>query len=353
MKKHVLFIFTCIPFLVFAQTDTTKVEEIDFSEYANVEPAPEVKRFCTSKVLGQSPNKLLSIGYDYGLGQDLNHTSRFSKNANTNINGSGGLRLAANVPVISNTKWLVTAGANYASTTYNASQYDQSSYFTSQLIKNGLTTLGINTTVFKPLNDKKFLLAFASADANGAFQLNNENLGEYLQTPTYTVAAFYGIKRNDRSIIAFGVSRTYRPGALGYIPLILFNHTFESRKWGIEALFPARLALRRSFNPRNILFIGYELEGNSYRIIDQSKLSNSPYGNLQLRRSEIRPRITFERAVSGFIWFSAQVGMRLNYNFNVDDGDILRVIGDKRDYYMDNTLSNAMYFNIGLHLVSP
>ena len=73
---------------------------------------------------------------------------------------------------------------------------------------------------------------------------------------------------------------------------------------------------------------------------------NAAYNDLELRRSEIRPRITFEKAITDFIWVSAQVGYRLNYNFNIDQGDILRLIGSDKPYYMENTLSNPIYFQI-------
>jgi len=156
-------------------------------------------------------------------------------------------------------------------------------------------------------------------------------------------------------MIAFGISRTYRPGALNYIPLILFNHTFVNRKWGIEALFPARLAVRRTFNARNLLLIGYELEGNSYSILNSGPTLAvvSPYNDLELKRSEIRARLSYEKLITGFIWLTVQAGYRVNYNFNIDKGDELRLIGNKDPYFIENRLTNPLYFNIGIHLVSP
>lgn len=358
IKKITLTTFaSCILMIAFAQTDSIPPEEpIDFSQFANASVDNSVKRYCTSKVLGLSPNKLISIGYDWqGKQEVLNEISLggITLKDNMEIKSASGLRFTANVPVISNTKWLVSLGANYWRVNYNTGDAKPLSYFNNQLNTNGLTTLGLNATLFKPLNEKNFILSFISADANGAFKLDNSQLGEYLTSPKYTVAAFYGWKRNDRSMIAFGASRTYRPGAQGYIPLILFNHTFESKKWGIESLFPARLAVRRTINTRNLLFFGYELEGNSYSIINTTNPRNNFYDNLELRRSEIRPRITYERSLYQFIWLSVQVGYRINYNFNVDQGDDLRLLGSDAAYYMTNTLSNAPYFQVGINLVSP
>ncbi|MCE2741316.1 MAG: hypothetical protein LW669_07495 [Sphingobacteriales bacterium] len=369
MRKKLL-IFTSMLGLgfgqVWAQKDSTAEAEIDFSEFADAESAEGTKRYCTNKVLGISPNKLISIGYDFQGKHNLetSHNPNFDKqqgdpmvypNSSATLEHASGLRLLVNYPIVSNTKLLLTLGGNYWRTNYGVTQQPSASggtnYIANALEQRGLTTIGINSTIFKPFNEKYFTLGFVSADANGDFTLGDEKLGDYLSRPKYSAALFFGKKRNDYSILAFGVSRTYRPGALGYIPLILFNHTFQNKKWGIESIFPARAAVRRTFNPRNILFFGYELEGQSYALINRG---NDPFfNNLELRRSEIRPRITYEFALSGFIWMSVQAGYRINYNFNVDVGDNLRLLGSDNPYFIDNKISNPLYFQVSLNLVSP
>lgn len=355
VKRAVYYsVFSLLVNPVFAQQDTTgKEEEIDFSQFADMDVAEGSKRYCTSKVLGLSPNKLISIGYDYQFGHKLTNTdpNAVVQTGTADIQSAGGLRVVANMPLLSNTKWLINMGATYWRNGYTMDNISNNNYVVNQLNDRGLATMGLNTTVFKPLNEKHFVLAFASADMNGASTLLNEDVADYLPTTKITAAALFGWKRNERSMIAFGLSRTYRPGAHGIIPLILFNHTFENRKWGVESLFPARLAFRRSFDPRNLVLIGYELEGNSYAISNRS--SSPVYDNLELRRSEIRPRVTYERAITDFIWLSAQVGYRINYNFNIDKGDSFRLLGDDTPYYMENTLGNALYVQISLNLVSP
>jgi hypothetical protein len=350
-----------------AQQDSIAVEEeIDFSQFETMDMAGDAKRYCTSKVFGLSPNKLISISYDFQGAHIATNVDPYKlggpsaiTNDNMIINSSGGLRLVANVPLVSNTKWLVNIGGNYWRNGYDAGFTEinaPKSYVLENFASRGLTTIGLNATVFKPLNKRNFILSFVSADANGNYNLSDAKIGEYLTAPKITVAAFYGWKRTDLSMIAVGVSRTYRPGALGIIPLILFNHTFENRRWGVESLFPARLAFRRSFNTRNLLLLGYELEGNSYSIINRTTGSanfNPAYNNLELRRSEIRPRVTYEKALTDFIWISVQLGYRINYNFNIDQGDTFRLIGSDTPYYMDNTLTNTWYFQVGINLVSP
>jgi hypothetical protein len=344
-----LFVFASLQ----AQTDSTKIEdeEEDFSQYANAELASGSKRYCTSKVFDLSPNKLFSLSYDYQGAHEV--TNYGLDTATSKINGMGGIRLGANIPVVSKTNVLWSVGATYWRMNYNFDNPQTQNYFTNALYERGLTTWGLNTTLFKPFNERQFVLAFISADANGDYTLGDKKLFDYLSNPTYTIAGFYGVKRNDRSMLAFGISRTYRAGNQTLFPLILWNHTFENRKWGVEMLLPSRLNVRRNFNPRTLLFVGYEMEGNSYSILNRTNPVNTYYDNYLLRRSEIRPRITFEKSIFGFVWLSMQAGYRLNFRYNIDDGDFFRALGDEDNYKELNDLSNAWYFMVGIHLVSP
>ena len=92
-----------------------------------------------------------------------------------------------------------------------------------------------------------------------------------------------------------GLSRTYRAGELNYIPVVMYNWTATNRKWGVETLFPAKGDVRYNFNPRSMLFFGFDLEGNTYRIGNQGQALPDPLADLELRRSELRFRFKYER----------------------------------------------------------
>lgn len=330
----------------FAQeTDTTEVEE-DFSMYADAELADGSKRYCTFKVFDQSPNKLISVGYDFQTGYDFTFQ---------NIQGIGstilknrvnhGIRLGANVPVISTTSWLVNLGFSYWETHYDFE--NETAHPLAQALENsGLRTVGISGTVFKPLNEKNFVLTSFNADLNGDYTLPGfQDAGLTRISGTLV----YGWKKHDRLLYGFGLSRSYRIGEANYLPVILYNYTFPSRKWGVEAIFPARANLRRTFNTRTIAMFGYELEGQTYRI---NQLTNNGIANAELRRSELRARITLERSLKDFLWVSFQAGFRYVWNINLDEGDRFRGFGDDA-YRLENDLSNALYFNFSINLVSP
>ena len=197
---------------ILAQVDTLVEEEEDYSMYDNLDFADGgAKNFCSSKILGISPAKLISIGYDLQLGYDLQadtlgdalpETVAFSR--------TGGMRLAANIPVISRNDVIVQLGANYWESTYTAADAAAIQHPLRQnLAQNGLRTTGIATTIFKPFNETNFLLFQGSADLNGDYSFSDLLPLQYLK---YSAAALFGKRPSDNKQWALGVARTYRVG---------------------------------------------------------------------------------------------------------------------------------------------
>lgn len=357
--------------IIKAQTDTTTSpgnenasEEEDFSMYDEVGFADKgAKRYCSPKIEGLSPAKLISIGFDFQGPYQMN-LDTFNNDINQGFPENGkstitsGARFACNIPVVSKTSLVWQMGANYWESGYRIQDKGALpvGYVENPMLKslyaNGLRTMGINTTIFKPLNDKKFLLFQGSADMSGDY---NWNLmpAKYMK---YSAALIYGKRPSERKQWGVGLARTYRAGELNYIPIIFFNHTDAANKWGSEVLFPARAHVRRTINSRNMLFAGYELEGQSYRLYRMESIRNQ---DLEIRRAEIRLRAVYEFSLKDFIWMSVQAGYRLNYRYDVDrltnGKEIYRAFGLASDepYVMQNTLTNPFYFNVSVNLVSP
>ncbi len=346
-------------------------EDEDFSMYDQVDFADQsARRYCSPKIEGLSPAKLISIGYDYqggyglGAGAFTNKASDYSWTPDSvNVLNSRGLRLGFNIPVISRTNLVWQMGANYWEQRYaieglNGEPINSPHPLIQSLQENGLRTLGVNTTLFKPLDDRRFLLFQGSADLNGDFSLPGLMPLKYLK---YSAALIYGIRPNEKKQWGLGIARTYRVGELNYIPVFLFNWTDRSNKWGSEILFPARAHVRYTFNPRNMLFGGFELEGQSYRLWDSpSMMSYNLRGeDLEIRRGEIRLRAMYEFSLKDFVWMSVQAGYRINYRYEVDrlvgGQEIYRAFGLLSDapYVMENRLGNPLYFQVSVNLVSP
>jgi hypothetical protein len=335
-------------------------DRVDFADQS-------ARRYCSPKIEGLSPAKLISIGYDYqggyglGAGAFTNKASDSSWTPDSvNVLNSRGLRLGFNIPVISRTNLVWQMGANYWEQRYaieglNGEPINSPHPLIQSLQQNGLRTLGVNTTLFKPLDDRRFLLFQGSADLNGDFSLPGLMPLKYLK---YSAALIYGIRPNEKKQWGLGIARTYRVGELNYIPVFLFNWTDRSNKWGSEILFPARAHVRYTFNPRNMLFGGFELEGQSYRLWDGPSY-NLRGEDLEIRRGEIRLRAMYEFSLKNFVWMSVQAGYRINYRYEVDrlvDGqEIYRAFGllSDKPYVMENRLGNPLYFQVSLNLVSP
>lgn len=364
-----LFLFSSGQLL--AQIDTTKVKKTveegeeaaepangsDLSQFqGEVEEAGGVKRYCTSKVLGITPTKLISVGYDYQMGYDMTSHGEGKPDLHEtqSVRATHGLRFLANFPVVSTNKITLNIGASYMESNYNFKESEKlRSPLKTSLRNNPLRSTGLSFTVFKPLNEKHFLLVNTQHEINGDYRLDEWQPLRYMK---HSVAVAFGWKKHERLQYAFGVARTYRVGELNYIPVVLYNYTAESRKWGVEAFFPARAHFRRSFNPRNVLLLGYELEGASYRLQNRNNAFEAwqPQAqDLELRRSELRFRAIYEVQLQGFFWLSVQAGYRSNYNFQVDNGEFFRGFFGNQKYVMENKLTNPLYFNISLNLVSP
>ena len=346
-------------------------EDEDFSMYDQVDFADQsARRYCSPKIEGLSPAKLISIGYDYQGGYGLG-AGAFSNKASdnswspdsVNVLNSRGLRLGFNIPVVSRTNLVWQMGANYWEQRYaieglNGEPVNSPHPLIQSLQQNRLRTLGVNTTLFKPLDDRRFLLFQGSADLNGDFSLPGLMPLKYLK---YSAALIYGIRPNEKKQWGLGIARTYRVGELNYIPVFLFNWTDRSNKWGSEILFPARAHVRYTFNPRNMLFGGFELEGQSYRLWDSPSLMsyNLRGEDLEIRRGEIRLRAMYEFSLKDFVWMSVQAGYRINYRYEVDrlvgGQEIYRAFGLLSDapYVMENRLGNPLYFQVSVNLVSP
>lgn len=372
LKESLLILLATFSYTLYSQIDTTAEE--DYSQYENVSSEGKIKIYCNPKIFDLSPNRFVSVGYDYifnskittspyGIYQDgdKNFTSRTSKFS------THGLRINANVPVISKPKFLWQMGGGYIRSLYkenNGINQLLLNEFTSQLTTYGLTSTNLNSTFFVPTGEKNFIIVQAMGELNGTYNLSHESHKPDFTTIRSSVSALYGKRPHDRLQWAVGLSRTYRAGELNYIPVVMYNYTSVNRKWGTEILFPARASYRRKFNSRSLLLAGYELEGTSYRLYNMGNFVQTADPNIwvkkssyELRRSELRFRLDYQRQLKGFVWLAIQGGIRYDLSYNVDalDGgnDFFRGFFGSQSYLMLNQVGLAPYVNISINLVSP
>ena len=356
-----LFCFGCLFFISPAfgqQPDSTAgSEEEDYSAYGSAE---ESVKYCTQKVRFLSPTKLISVGFEaqmpfkasFPLEEQFKDKNQIP-DRNQSVTFFGGARWAANAPVISNNKFILNVGASYYESYIRFKEGEVINNNYERQIKSalsrGLRTMGINVTAFKPLDDKHFLIGSLISDFNGNFGWNT--MQDAFPMPTWTFAVLYGWKRNDNTMLAFGATQTWRGGEKLYVPLLMYNKTFNDR-WGLEILAPARAHVRYNFSASSLLLLGYEIEGNSYRLFRGQENFESGSGGgrfLEIRRSEIKPRIIFEQKLMGFIWLSAQVGYRYNFKFGITEDRS----SERGDFLYRGNFGNPLYGAISINLVSP
>jgi hypothetical protein len=330
---------------------TSSQEEEDYSQYGDA--SDETTKFCTQKVRLLSPTKLISIGYEYQAPFTISFKPEKNVNSGTGpqeqkITYFGGARWQANAPVISNNKFIINLAANYYESMVKSVPSENNFFGEGNVLsslKPGLRTMGISATAFKPLDEKHFIIASVSGDFNGNFSW--DNFQDYFPIPTLTFAALYGWKKSENFMWALGATQTWRGGEKLYVPVLLMNKTFND-KWGLEMLLPARAHVRYNFSPQSLMLAGFEIEGNSYRMLTERD-AYFKNGISELRRSELKFRMIYEQKLTGFIWLSAQVGWRLNYKFNFSED---RSSG-RSDFVFTSKLGNPLYAGLSLNLVSP
>ncbi len=343
MKKFYLY------FVIFLLTATNLYAQEAEEEYdPSLYEAEKVKSFCNNKIINLSPANLLSISYDAVLPFNMESAGN-GKKSNTPMGLNHGLRIETNYPVISKSNIIVNLYANYWQSNYtsSASFAEENQSLARSLNQHPLRSAVVGALIFKPINEKKFVLLQVEPSLNGNYNFGDlsPNLGKI----KYSLSALYGWKFNENTNFAVGLTRTYRGGRVLHIPVVMYNKTFNER-WGTELLLPARGAVRYNFSVKSLLLFGYELEGQSYLLQSSTSapLNNfMPNNELELRKSEIRARVQLRKSITDFIWLDAQIGMRVAYRFDLDSNE------SSNKPILENSIGLPLYFRFGIALVSP
>ena len=325
----------------------------DDFDFGSLVPAEAVKAFCSSRILDGGPQKLVSFGYDIQGSYDMEVGTFQSSDARSyQVDRTSEFRIDVQYPVISKNNITLALNFNYLDTYYNFGEAGANADhpFVQTLDENGLSSTSFSTVIFKPLSMKNFIIFQAGLTLNGDYSFSD------MQDLSYTRwfgAAIYGWKPNDRKMWGLGVSRTYLGGALNYLPVFYYQYTSSDGKWGIDALLPSRLNIKRNFNKQTILSVGHNFQGNTYRLNALAAESDGQMLNPELRRSELRFRAILDRAITRTIWFSVQAGLRYNWEFSVDDGDFFRSLFADDPFLFENQIGNPMFAQFSLSWVSP
>lgn len=340
-----------------------------------------VKRYAKPTIVGMSPTRFVTVAWDAQMGYDMSLSDvRFNNSGpngqgfpvdgdvdqptNARANYTGGLRLNSNIPVISKSSLVWQSGINFMDVRYNIDREGtRGTQFATPpsggnqmgdrdlvdiLNEDGLRNLNWTNTFFIPVSENQYIIFQGQMDLSGNYGIGLQPLN----TIRYSAAAVYGKVVHERKRWGLGVSRTYRVGNLNYVPVVAFDYTSRDRKWGTEILFPARAHVRYNFSRESLLLVGFELEGQSYRIDDFSFGDNS----FEIKRGEARARVEWQRKLMTGIWSHVQVGYRYDWSFDADDlegsRDFFRGLFGSQEFGMRNNLTNPIYFQVGVSFVS-
>ena len=191
-----------------------------------------LKTYCKPRIVGMSPNKIISIGYDYEFNQTLKTTNlgNYDKKQDVNYANSksykkvDGLRFAAKIPIINKPKLIWQIGLNYWHSNYqhlknyNTGINTYKPNFGDSLATNDLTSAGLNTSIYKPLNEMCFVIFQTTADLNGDYKLKSMQSLNHLR---YSAIVLYGKRPSDFKQWAIGFGRTYGAGQSSILPLLM------------------------------------------------------------------------------------------------------------------------------------
>lgn len=313
--------------------------------------------YAPLRIKGMSPSKIISIAYEYNFANQLetnldkDFLSKYSDSI-VKLQNNTSLKLGFNLPIINKKNIFLGFGYNYSNVKFN---FEDNLTDTFSLSIGTLHNHKFSFTFYKPLNAKHFILLQYLPEINSNFQTKNIPFQNYVKQ---SFVAAFGWYFHERKQLALGITRSYRAGEITYFPLIIFNYTSQNFKWGTEIALPARAHLKYNINTKNILMIGYELEGNSFLLTSKNgyydKLQTKN-NSIELRKSEYKLRIIAEKSLYKNIWFNAQLGYRLNNAFNIDEYDIKRFLNNKKNiaYISEKKLSNNFYIQLGVHFVAP
>jgi hypothetical protein len=320
--------------------------------------ATDRQTFANPSVLGMGPSKGLIVRYErmprFGVSssaqvQGLNDFStEATKNARLSIKGY--------IPAWNRPHLKVIVGLSYEREEFQFAKLPTTYELYDNIENKGLKSTAVQVAVIRPVDAVHWYLARVKGELSGDYTSDQLTKSDYSR---FSAEAIYGWKRSPNFSWGVGFQYGYTFGRLSIYPAVIYNRTFNSR-WGIEALAPARVTLRYNANDNSIFYAGYTVDGYNY-IVKLNRapltrknadgtpdLSKAALSTLELRETEVKFRLRWEREIFSFLWMGAEAGYRYNYAFDAFD----RTNAD-REKIIDSRLNGAPYASLELFITPP
>ena len=304
----------------------------------------KTKEYANPSVTGMAKSKGIVFKYE---GQPEFGIKSYSANPaignhQADIKSHNRFDLKVYVPILNRPHFKLVYGFNYFFEEFDFEATPPPYSFYTNIEERNLKTIGSQLVLLRPINYKNYIVFRLKGDLNGDYASNQVSFGKYLKS---TLEGIYGWKRSEHLAFGVGVQLGYTFGRQSIYPVFLYNRTYNP-KWGIELLLPARAQVRYNASEKSILYGGIGLDGASYNININPEITG--FRALELRRSEARARVRWEREIYDFLWFGLEAGYRVNIQFNAFDGE-----DRKANRLIKNHLKDASLFSAEIFLVPP
>ncbi|MCC3153272.1 hypothetical protein Q3A66_04245 [Hymenobacter sp. BT770] len=312
---------------------------------------PDSQAFANSQVVGMGPSKGLIVKYERIPGSfSLRSTGvNGAPDYRTDVTKNANLVVKAYAPLLNHPHLKLVLGLNYDRQEFQFSEPAASDLYGlyGNIQNKGLTTIGTQLAVIRPVDAVHWYLFRTKGELNGDYNSDELSISDYLKVTTEFI---YGWKRSPTFAWGVGVQLGYTLGRQSIYPVVVYNRTFNSH-WGIEALAPARVLVRRNLSPQSLLFAGYEVASANYNLKLRNAFAspnNPAVTSLELRKIDLKFRLRYEHELLSFLWAGAEAGYRYNYQLNSYDHS-----NNGRDQIIDSQLGSAPYVSLDLFIVPP
>jgi hypothetical protein len=318
------------------------------------------KIFCDPKLEGMGPSKGVVVSYQRLFNQKVTTTSRVPEigSASGKILRNNQLEVKVKIPFYNKPALKLLLGLNYEyqEFVFDSKNVDPQFELYNNLQQRHLKTIGASINGLKSFDEFHYMLFQVKGDLNGDYSADDLPTIDFLKG---SVTAIYGIKKCVTKTYGFGLTYGYTFGRQNLIPVFLYNYTWNKR-WGAELLLPAEARIRYNFNRSTLLYAGAEVDGASYNL----KFENPPLSNIrnaQLRRSNIKGVVEFDREIHDWLWFGVSGGVMQPVSFKITEegekGSHLSfkdgIHWVKSDPLIDNEVGIAPFINVALFVVPP
>lgn len=251
--------------------------------------------------------------------------------------------LKATAPLLNKKGIKIAVGLRYFVEEFNLRDIDESTNsFYRTLDDRPLKSLGATLYIMKPFKGNKYLLSRLSTSFNGDFRADEIKNSDILRQ---SAALLYGVKVSPNRSVAFGINLSNNFGSVGFLPLLSYNVSWNEN-WLFESLFPLNAKLSYVSNSqKNVFTTEIKLEGGNYKFFaDEGILADD---KLFLRKAEVQFSFHYEREIHDWLWFGAEIGLRVNLVNDMTDTIF------SNDPLLKNDIKKAFLTSVSIFIVPP